>query len=130
MKMNQEIIAGEITRVSLEGRLDIEGTDEVDQQFSYTTTTRAGRFAVDLSAVTFIASIGIRMLLTAARAQAQRGGKIVLVSSRRDGPQGAGDGRRRPARSPRRRSRRRSRCADRRLTRLPVLARRAASADG
>jgi anti-anti-sigma factor len=80
MKMSQEIITGEITRVSLEGRLDIEGTDEVDQQFSYTTTTRAGRFAVDLSAVTFIASIGIRMLLTAARAQAQRGGKIVLVA--------------------------------------------------
>lgn len=79
MKMTEEAIAGEVIRINLEGRLDIDGTQQVDQEFSYRTTTRPGRFAVDLSRVSFIASIGIRMLLTAARAQANRGGKLVLV---------------------------------------------------
>jgi anti-anti-sigma factor len=79
MKLTEEEIAGDIIRISLDGRLDIDGTQAIDPQFSYLTTTRPGRFAVDLSRVSFIASIGIRMLLTAARAQANRGGKLVLV---------------------------------------------------
>ena len=80
MHMTQENLDGDLTRISLDGRLDLEGTQKVEQQFSYRTTTAPGRFAIDLSGVTFIASIGIRMLLTAARAQAQRGGKMILIS--------------------------------------------------
>jgi anti-anti-sigma factor len=79
MRLTEEMIDGNITRIGLDGRLDIDGTRAIDQQFSYLTTTRQGRFAVDLSRVSFIASIGIRMLLTAARAQTNRGGKLVLV---------------------------------------------------
>jgi anti-anti-sigma factor len=33
-----------------------------------------------MSAVTFVASIGIRILVTSARAQAQRGGKMVIIA--------------------------------------------------
>jgi len=80
MNMTQETVDGNLIRIALDGRLDLQGTQQVEQQFSYRTTTAPGRFAVDLSGVTFIASIGIRMLLTAARAQAQRGGKMVLIS--------------------------------------------------
>jgi len=80
MKMTQEELASEIVRIALDGRLDIEGTQKVEQQFAYSTTSRAGKFAVDLSGVTFLASIGIRMLLTAARAQTQRGGRMIFVS--------------------------------------------------
>jgi anti-anti-sigma factor len=79
MRLTEEMLAGNITRISLDGRMDIDGTQAIDQQFSYLTTARQGRFAVDLSRVSFIASIGIRMLLTAARAQANRGGRLVLV---------------------------------------------------
>lgn len=79
MKMTEESLDGGVVRITLDGRLDIEGTQKVEQQFAYSTTSRQGRFAVDLSRVTFIASIGIRMLLTAARAQTQRGGRIILV---------------------------------------------------
>jgi anti-sigma B factor antagonist len=80
MKMTEENLGGQVTRIALEGRLDIEGTQQVENQFSYSTTVRAGQFAVDLSGVTFLASIGIRMLITAARAQTQRGGRMILVS--------------------------------------------------
>lgn len=79
MKLTEEVLPGDVTCIRLDGRLDIDGTQAVDQQFSYLTTARQGRFAVDLSGVNFIASIGIRLLLTAARAQANRGGKLVLV---------------------------------------------------
>jgi len=80
MNMTQETLDGNLTRISLDGRLDLDGTQKVEQQFSYRTTTAPGRFAIDLTGVTFIASIGIRMLLTAARAQAQRGGRMILIS--------------------------------------------------
>ena len=80
MKMTEESLDGGAVRIALDGRLDIEGTQQVENQFAYSTTSRAGQFAVDLSGVTFIASIGIRMLLTAARAQMQRGGRVILVS--------------------------------------------------
>ena len=79
MNMTQESLDADLTRISLDGRLDLEGTQEVEHQFSYRTTTAPGRFVIDLSQVTFIASIGIRMLLTAARGQARRGGGMVLV---------------------------------------------------
>jgi anti-sigma B factor antagonist len=79
MMMSEEDLGG-VVRISLEGRLDVDGTQKVEQAFAYRTTTRAGRFAVDLSGVTFLASIGIRMLVTAARAQSQRGGRMILVS--------------------------------------------------
>ena len=80
MNLLQESLGGDLTRIALDGRLDLEGTQKISDQFSFRTTTAPGRFAVDLSQVTFIASIGIRMLLTAARAQAQRGGRMVLIS--------------------------------------------------
>lgn len=80
MKMSEENLGGELVRVALEGRLDIDGAQKIEQAFGYSTTTRVGQFAVDLTGVTFLASIGIRMLLTAARAQTNRGGRMVLVS--------------------------------------------------
>ena len=80
MKMIEEGLDSGVVKIVLEGRLDIDGTQQVEQAFAYSTSTRPGQFAVDLSGVTFLASIGIRMLLTAARAQSLRGGKLILVS--------------------------------------------------
>lgn len=79
MEMRHETLEGEITVVALCGRLDLEGTQAVDQKFSFLTTSRTGRFLIDLTEVPYIASIGIRMLLMTARSQMQRGGRIALV---------------------------------------------------
>jgi anti-anti-sigma factor len=70
---------GDLIRVDLDGRLDVEGTREVDDAFAFNTTTAPSRIVVNLAQVSFIASIGIRALLTAARGQRQRGGKLVLA---------------------------------------------------
>jgi anti-anti-sigma factor len=79
MKMSIEQLDGKLVRITLEGRMDLEGVQAIDQKFAYATSTQALRLAVDLSNVSFLASIGMRTLLTAARAQAGRGGKMVLV---------------------------------------------------
>jgi anti-sigma B factor antagonist len=79
MKMTIEEVENRFTMINLDGRMDLEGTQSIDQKFAFATSTQPLRLAVDLSNVTFVASIGLRTLLTAARAQAGRGGKMVLV---------------------------------------------------
>lgn len=79
MKMTIEQADGGYTRIRLDGRMDLEGTQAIDQQFAFVTSTQPLRLAVDLSSVSFVASIGLRTLLTAARAQAGRGGSMVLL---------------------------------------------------
>ena len=79
MKMQIERTPDHLTRIELEGRLDLEGTQAIDQQFGFATATQPLRLAVDLAGVSYVASIGLRTLLTAARAQASRGGRMVLV---------------------------------------------------
>ena len=69
-----------ILHLSLSGRLDIAGTGEVENKFTFQTSTQKEAVLVDLSEVTFIASIGMRLLLSNARAQSQRGGLMVLYN--------------------------------------------------
>lgn len=79
MKMTVEQCEDAIIRIILDGRLDMQGTQEIDQRFAFATSTKAVRLVVDLSRVSFLASIGIRALVAAAKAQSARGGRIVLV---------------------------------------------------
>ena len=69
-----------ITLISLEGRLDLEGTQAIDNQFVFATSTKAKRIIVVLAQVTFITSIWIRTLLSGARGQQNRGGMFVLLN--------------------------------------------------
>ena len=84
MKMTVEKAEDGLTMINLDGRLDLAGTHAIDQQFAFLTCTQPLRLAVDLSNVSFVASIGLRTLLTAARAQAGRGGTMVLVGPNPD----------------------------------------------
>jgi anti-anti-sigma factor len=76
MRLDSIELSENTLQLSLDGRLDLEGT----QSISFAATVRPLNVIVDLSAVSFLASIGIRMLLTAARAQASRGGKVILAA--------------------------------------------------
>lgn len=68
-----------ITRIDLAGRMDIAGTEQVDLRFSGITSTVKRGAVVDMSAVTFLASIGIRTLITNAKSLKLRGASLVLV---------------------------------------------------
>jgi anti-anti-sigma factor len=67
-----------ILQISLSGRLDVNGTQQIDLKFTALTATRKAQILVDLANVTFIASLGIRTLISNAKAQKARGGRMVL----------------------------------------------------
>jgi anti-sigma B factor antagonist len=64
--------------IHLRGRLDIQGTDAIGTRFAILASSEGRRIVVDLSALEFLASIGIRSLVTNAKAQQQRAGRLVL----------------------------------------------------
>jgi anti-anti-sigma factor len=74
-----EDLSSTLRRISIAGRLDIVGTGEIETKFTALAAATAKRVVVDLTKVTFLASIGIRALITAAKSQQQRGGRVVLV---------------------------------------------------
>jgi anti-sigma B factor antagonist len=70
-----------ITRVALEGRLDVLGADSIGARFTAAVAVKGNDSIVDLSRVSFIASMGIRLLIAAARALDHKGGTLVLFGA-------------------------------------------------
>jgi len=67
-------------RVALTGRLDSAGVGHLEQQFNV-TVGRADRPAiVDFAGVTFLSSMGIRLLVSAAKDLSRRGLKLVILA--------------------------------------------------
>lgn len=67
-----------LTRVALSGRLDTTGVDQIETPFHTAVAARGRSAIVDFSGVSFLSSMGVRMLLTAARNLARRGARLVL----------------------------------------------------
>jgi anti-sigma B factor antagonist len=70
-----------VTKAELAGRLDTANVNELEAQFTTGIMPKAQNTIVDLSNVSFIASLGIRMLLTTARGLANRGAKFVMFGA-------------------------------------------------
>ena len=68
-----------IRRVALHGRLDADGLRDIEPEFM-TAATSEPNVVVDLSAVEFLASLGIRMLVAASQEQEKLGGRLVLAA--------------------------------------------------
>jgi anti-anti-sigma factor len=77
MPISIEELTGGITRVVLDGRLDIAGAAAVDLQMNVIAGSRKS-VLVDLQKVTFLGSMGLRSLVAPARTIKSRGGKMVL----------------------------------------------------
>ncbi len=67
-----------IRRVSLSGRLDADALRSVEDDF-HAAATAEPNVIVDLTAVDFLASMGIRMLVAASQEQEKLGGRLVLA---------------------------------------------------
>ena len=80
MDLEVHQLDGGIDRIKLAGRLDSAGVQEIDHRLSALTAASQAFVLVDLSQVPFLASIGIRTLLTNARVLKQRGGKMALLN--------------------------------------------------
>ena len=59
---------GDYTHVALCGRLDIDGVTSVEMNFTNVVSAKGKPAIVDMTEVSFIASLGMRMLLSAAKA--------------------------------------------------------------
>jgi serine/threonine-protein kinase RsbW len=77
----------DISHVSLVGRLDATGVEEVEEAFAEATSERELPVVVDLSGVTFMSSLGIGFLFDHTRRLRKSGCKLVLLN-----PQGMVDG--------------------------------------
>lgn len=77
MPISTEELEGGITRVILEGRLDIEGAAAVDMRMNVIAGMKKA-VIVDMEKVSFLGSMGLRALVAPARAIKGRGGKIVI----------------------------------------------------
>ena len=80
MDLQVQQLADGIDRIKLAGRLDSAGVEAIDARLSSLTATRAARIVLDLSQVPFLASIGIRILLTNAWVLRQNGGRMALLN--------------------------------------------------
>jgi|SRR5688572_7768054 len=75
-----------LSHLKLSGRLDTPAVDRVEARFNALTVARGRATVLDLSDLELITSMGIRMLVTAAKSLATRGGRLVLLN-----PQGVVD---------------------------------------
>ena len=66
------------TIVVLNGRLDIAGAEVIALPLA-TVSGAKNLIYVDMAGVSFIASIGLRHLISASKAVARRGGRLVLL---------------------------------------------------
>jgi anti-anti-sigma factor len=80
MRIESELLDDQILKVILDGRLDVEGTQAIDMRFTALTATKKAAILVDMTNVSFLSSIGMRTLLSCAKAASNRGGKMVLVN--------------------------------------------------
>lgn len=80
MKMDQQDIDGGIHKVTLDGSLDIDGASAVELPFNALAETHK-KVIVDMTKVDFLASIGIRVLVKAAKTIGGRGGRLAVYNA-------------------------------------------------
>lgn len=81
MELEVTKLDGDLTCVSLQGRLDSPGADRIGIRFTAATASPGKNVIVDLSGVSFIASMGLRLLISNARTLDTKGAKMVLFGA-------------------------------------------------
>ena len=74
----QLIDLGTASKVALQGRLDTPGVDRIETRFTASVVAPGKSALVDLSGVTFVSSMGIRMLIGTARSLNLKKARMVL----------------------------------------------------
>jgi anti-anti-sigma factor len=75
MLLDTEEVAPGVTKVNLRGRLDAAGARAIEGPFTTLARTQYDML-VDLSRVTFIASMGLRVMIATCRTLAEHGGRM------------------------------------------------------
>ncbi len=67
-------------RLNLSGKLDVEGESQIGEQFRALLETHEKDFLIDMSKVTYLASLGIRLLFMGAKSLAASGHKMIVLN--------------------------------------------------
>lgn len=70
----------DLTHVALVGSLDVDGANRINLEFTTMTAGRGKPTIVDFSEVTYLASMGIRLLFSCAKPLAKEGAKMVILN--------------------------------------------------
>ena len=79
MEMTVTKMEGPASQVALVGRLDTIGVDAIETRFNAAVVAAGGPVLVDLSQVSFVSSMGLRVLFTAAKAMRGRQQRMLLL---------------------------------------------------
>jgi anti-anti-sigma factor len=78
-----EEIPGGLTKLALIGRIDFAGAQTIEEPMR-AHAAQGHAVVVDLSRVDFIASMGLRILITFAKTIRAKGGRVALLGPRRN----------------------------------------------
>lgn len=78
MTIKFEDLTENLRNIYLTGRLDIQGTEEISTEFTKLNAEAKQNVMIDLSEVSFLASMGIRELISNAKSLQRRGGRMIL----------------------------------------------------
>jgi len=78
VEMTVTSLGERLLKIGLQGRLDSPGVDKVETQFIAHLMPGANNAVIDLSSVDFVSSMGIRMLVSAAKGLRSRQAKLAL----------------------------------------------------
>ena len=79
VSLEHEDLAEGLRRIRLGGRLDMVGVGEVEMRFTSLAASKPVGVLVDLTGVTFLASVGLRCIIHSAKALDQKGGRMALL---------------------------------------------------
>jgi len=69
-----------LTRIALAGKLDVEGEGQIGDEFRQIVEESHWNVLVDLSQVSYLASLGIRLLFAGAKSLAAVGKRMVVLN--------------------------------------------------
>ena len=81
MEMVISPVRERLVKVTLTGRLDSPGVDRIETKFLASLVPESNNAIIDLSRVDFVASLGIRMIVSAARSLQARQAKLALYGA-------------------------------------------------
>jgi anti-anti-sigma factor len=82
MQLTYEDLADRVRLIRLTGRMDLEGSREIELRFATLTALDRHTVVVDLAEVEFMASLGLATLVSGARVLDARGGRMLLAGPR------------------------------------------------
>ena len=80
MKLEYSELEDEIRLIKLTGKLDLDGTNSIELEFTQHCTGESVFVLVDLSHVMYISSIGIPILVNSAKLVNSHGGRLALFA--------------------------------------------------